>query len=277
METFIDWLLKSSEDFQFILYFGILGVLIIAELILQFRPVSKKKRWLANFALTLIAIVTMLALPISFISAARLATENQWGLLNIIEVYWIISFVLTMLLRGFISFITHYLMHKVPLFWRIHRVHHLDTEMDVSTTVRFHPFEFLVNICIGVPIIILFGFPLWPLLLYELLDIVITLISHSNIQMSKKLDSILRYIIVTPNLHRIHHSVHQPETDSNFSAVFPIWDILFGTFRTRTRLPSQSMELGLEEVRDDRTSNIPWLLLSPFKTFHKKRKGSKTA
>jgi hypothetical protein len=88
---------------------------------------------------------------------------------------------------------------------------------------------------------------------------------------AKKLDSFLRYIIVTPNLHRIHHSAYQPETDSNFSAVFPIWDILFGTFRTKTRLPSQSMELGLEEIRDNRTSNIQWLLLSPFKTFRKKK------
>jgi sterol desaturase/sphingolipid hydroxylase (fatty acid hydroxylase superfamily) len=217
----------------------------------------------------------MLVLPISFISAAKLATENKWGLLNIIQVHWIISFVLTMFLRGFISFITHYAMHKVPLLWRIHRVHHLDTEMDVSTTVRFHPFEFFANLCIGVPIIILFGFPVWPLLLYELLDIVITLISHSNIQMPKKLDSILRYIIVTPNLHRIHHSTYQPETDSNFSAVFPLWDILFGTFRTKTIVPSQSMELGLEEIRDDRTSNILWLLLSPLKTFQKKRKMGK--
>jgi sterol desaturase/sphingolipid hydroxylase (fatty acid hydroxylase superfamily) len=275
MEQFINWLLKSSEDFQFILYFGILGVLIVAEQILHFRPATKKKRWVANLVLTLIAIVTMLALPITFISAARFAMVKQWGLLNIIKVHWIVSFILTIFLRGFISFITHYAMHKIPLFWRIHRVHHLDTEMDVSTTVRFHPFEFLVNIAIGVPIIILFGFPVWPLLLYELLDIAVTLISHSNIQIPRKLDSILRYIIVTPNLHRIHHSAHQPETDSNFSAVFPVWDILFGTFRTKTRIPSKAMELGLEEIRDNRTSNILWLLLSPFKTFQKKRKVDK--
>ena len=188
---------------------------------------------------------------------------------------WAITAIATLLLRGFISFITHYLMHKVHMLWRIHRVHHLDTELDVSTTVRFHPLEFLVNIFIGVPIILLFGFPVWVLMLYELIDVVITLVSHSNITLPKKLDSVLRYIIVTPDLHRVHHSSHQPETDSNFSAVFPVWDLIFGTFETHTRQSKRTMELGLEEVRDDRINNILWLLISPFKNFVKQKETKK--
>src|SRR5690606_31490348 len=115
-------------------------------------------------------------------------------------------FAISLLIRGFISFFTHFLSHKIPFLWRIHRVHHSDTEMDVSTNVRFHPFEFLFNTIIGVPIILLFGLPVWTLLFYELLDVVITLVSHSNISFPARMERMLRYIIVTPDLHRIHHS-----------------------------------------------------------------------
>lgn len=148
-------------------------------------------------------------------------------------------------------------------------MHHLDTELDVSTNVRFHPFEFITNAIFGIPIILFFGFPVWVLMLYELLDVVVTLISHANLSLPKKLDRVLHYFIVTPDLHRIHHSAYQPETDSNYGAVFPIWDILFGTFKTQTRAPQKEMEIGLEEVRDERTNSIVWLLLSPFKKIKK--------
>jgi sterol desaturase/sphingolipid hydroxylase (fatty acid hydroxylase superfamily) len=151
----------------------------------------------------------------------------------------------------------------VPLFWRLHRVHHLDTQMDVSTTVRFHPLEFVVNLFIGVPVVIVLGLTPWVLLLYEILDAAITLFSHANIRLPRGLERVLRYVIVTPDLHRVHHSSYQPETDSNFGAVFPIWDIIFGTFRTETRLPQEVMEIGLEEVRDQRTNQVFWLLTSP--------------
>jgi len=210
-----------------------------------------------------------MAIPFTFISAAKLSEENSWGLFNLVELNWITLGIFTLLLRGFISFFTHYLAHKVPLFWRLHRVHHLDTEMDVSTTVRFHPFELIINSIVGLPIVFLFGFPVWGLMLYELLDIVVTLISHSNTSLPKRLEKVVRYIVVTPDLHRIHHSSYQPETDSNFSAVFPIWDIMFGTFKTKTKAPQSSMQLGLEEVRDDRINKTIWLLLSPFKSLPK--------
>ena len=169
----------------------------------------------------------------------------------------------TLLARGFISFFTHFLMHKVQFLWLIHRVHHLDTEMDVSTTVRFHPVEFIINLIIGAPIVLAFGMTPWVLLLYELLDAVVNLFTHANIRLPSGIERVIHYVIVTPDLHRIHHSSWQPETDTNFGAVFPIWDILFGTFQTQTRTPQETMELGLEEVRDERTNRLLWLLRSP--------------
>jgi len=269
MENMISWLINESEDFQFVLYFGLLFIIIVTEQFIHYRTVEKRKRWKANFMLTIIAIISMMAIPFTFISAAKLSEESAWGLFNLVELNWLILGILTLILRGFISFFTHYLAHKIPLFWRLHRVHHLDTEMDVSTTVRFHPFEFIINSIVGLPIVFLFGFPVWGLMLYELLDIVVTLVSHSNTSLPKRLENLVRYFIVTPDLHRIHHSSYQPETDSNFSAVFPIWDIIFGTFKTKTRAPQSSMELGLEEVRDERVTKTLWLLVSPFKSLTK--------
>src|ERR1044072_9601143 len=169
MEKFQHWLIQSSEDLQFLLFFGLLFLLVGIEYISAFRKIKRGKRWVANFVITVIAIIAMMSLPVSFITSAKYASEKKWGLFNQIQLHWIFLLVLTLLLRGVISFFTHYLAHKIPLVWRIHRVHHLDTEMDVSTNVRFHPLEFLFNTIIGVPIILLFGLPVWVLMFYELL------------------------------------------------------------------------------------------------------------
>jgi sterol desaturase/sphingolipid hydroxylase (fatty acid hydroxylase superfamily) len=171
----------------------------------------------------------------------------------------------TLLIRGFVSFGTHWLNHKVPFLWRFHRVHHLDTELDVSSTVRFHPLEMPISLLLGLPVVVGFGLSPWVLIFYELLDVSVTLFSHSNIRVPPWLDRPLRYVIVTPNLHTVHHSTHRPETDSNFSAVFPIWDVIMGTFRTETRQPLESMPLGLDDVRDARAHRFWWLLASPFR------------
>lgn len=265
MEALIHWLMNSSEDFQIILYFSVLLALIYIEKRFRFREFEIKRRKLTNYILTVISILSLFVVPISFMTISDFSSTNKYGLLNIFVLDYVTVGLLTLLLRGFISFITHFLAHKIPLFWRIHRVHHLDTEMDISTTVRFHPFEIVANLIIGIPFVIIFGLPVWGLLLYELLDISITLFSHSNIKIPEKIDKVLRYIIVTPNLHRIHHSSFQKETDSNYGAVFPIWDIIFGTFKTKTKLKQENMKLGLEDVRDIRVNKVLWLLTSPFR------------
>ena len=269
MEKFQAWLIASSEDFQLILYFGLLFALIVLEQLFHYRPIERQGRWFTNFALTAISVIAMFSMPVTFINAARYATQLQWGLMNHIQAHWTALLFLGLLIRSFISFFTHYLAHKIPLMWRVHRVHHLDTSLDVTTNVRFHPLEFIINSIIGVPIVILAGIPVWVLMLYELLGAAVTLISHANISLPLKMERLLRYIIVTPDLHRVHHSSHQPETDSNFGAVFPLWDMIFRTFRTETMVPATDMEIGLKEIRDGRTKNLLWLLLSPFKNLKK--------
>jgi len=260
-----EWLLANGGELQIGLFFGLFALFAGAERIVPQRLGHPKRRarWPANIGLTALNLVLLGALPLSFISAAQWAAIQGWGLLDLIALPLPLAVVANLLLRGFISFVTHFLAHKIPILWRIHRVHHLDTEMDVSTTVRIHPMEFVVNLAIGIPLVVGFGFSPWMLVLYEVLDVCVTLWSHSNVKLPAVVDGVLRYLVVTPDLHRIHHSTWQPETDSNFSAVFPIWDIIFCTFRPTPRTDHHVMPLGLEEVRGSRANRLLWLLVSP--------------
>lgn len=262
---FQEWLLVNGGDLQVVLFFGLFAVLLATERSAAMRrnDMRRRSRWPANLGLTTLNLVVLSVLPVSFISVALWASGENWGLLNQLALPQMLVTAATLLLRAFLSFFTHWLAHKVPVLWRIHRVHHLDTEMDVSTTVRFHPAEFVVNLSIGIPFVIAFGLSPWVLMLYEMLDVCVTLWSHSNMRVPERVDRLLRYFVVTPNLHRIHHSTWQPETDSNFGAVFPIWDIVFGTFWPVPKDGHETMRIGLDEVRGRRVNQLTWLLVSP--------------
>ena len=259
-------MLLMGEDLQYYLFFGFLAVFLIAERLVPKRQTTspQTRRWTTNAALTVVVIMALPLLPLSFITAAWWAEENSFGLLNFYSVPLPAIVALTLLIRGFISFGTHFLNHKIPFLWRFHRVHHLDTELDVSSTVRVHPVEFPLSLAIGLPMVVLSGLSPWVLIFYELLDVSVVLFSHSNIRIPTLINRYLRYLIVTPDLHKVHHSSYRPETDSNFSAVFPIWDIVFGTFRTQTRTPLETMRLGLDDVREPQANSFWWLLASPF-------------
>jgi len=258
------WLLAHADTLQVGLFFTLLAACAVAERLAPRRPGSldRRLRWPVNFFLTLVNLVAMSVLPVSMVGAAVWAAHRQIGLLNVWAVAPPAAIVVTLLARAFVSFFTHYLMHAVPAFWRVHRVHHLDTELDVSTTVRFHPLEFVIQTIPALPLIVAVGAVPWVLAGYELLDVAVTLWSHSNMRIPQRLDRLLRHVIVTPDLHRIHHSAWKTETNSNYGAVFPIWDLVFGTFRATPRLPHEQMRLGLDERRGRDAHRPLWLLAS---------------
>ena len=265
--NFPEWMMANGEALQYALLFALFPLLVVLERAFPRRPgdMDRRTRWSANLILTVINIVSLGFVPITFLGAAFWAEQHGWGLLHMLSPSAAVAVVVTLLVRGFISFFTHYLMHSVPLFWRLHRVHHLDTDLDVSTTVRLHPVEFFANSLIGAPIVVLFGLSPWVLVLYEVFDLVIVFWSHANVRIPATLHRVLRYLIVTPDLHRVHHSSWQPETDSNFSAVFPIWDLVFGTYRATPRDGHERMRIGLDEVRGAIAHRPLWLLMSPLR------------
>jgi len=260
------WIVRHADDVQAALFLTLFAAMAFAEALAPARPAppERRSRWWPNLLLTAINIGVQSLLPVSFLAAALWAYDNGWGLLQLVALPGAGVVAVTLLGRAFVSFSTHYLMHKVPLLWRLHRVHHSDTEMDVSTTVRFHPLELAAALPLGLPVVVALGLSPTVLVAYEILDAGVNVLSHSNLRLLFALERWLRYLVVTPDLHRVHHSSHQPETDSNFGAVFPVWDLVFRTFRTATRAPQETMQLGLEEVRDERTRNPIWLLASPF-------------
>lgn len=256
-----DWLLASGEDLQVALFFSFLGGFVVAERLWpRRREKTRRGRITTNALLTLTTVLTLPLVPVSIVGAAFWAEEQQIGIFNNLPLpLWLLAPV-TLLLRGLLSWFTHWLNHKVPFFWRLHRVHHMDTQLDVSATVRFHPLEMPLTALIAVPLVVVLGLSPWLLLLYELCDVVVTLFSHSNLRLPAQLERWLQYLIVTPGLHTVHHSSYRPETDSNYSAVFPIWDLLLGTFRKIDRPPA---ELGLVEYRGSEVDRFGWLLASP--------------
>ena len=260
-------LLRSVFDpLQYAAFFGVFLVLALLETVVP-RDLSAPQRtwrWPTNIGLTLLTLAMMGAVPVSMIGAADFAQANDIGFLNVVSMPVEAAFAIGFLGRAFLSWLTHYLNHKIPFLWAIHRVHHVDTRLDVSSTVRFHPLEFVFTTPVALAGVVAIGVPPLPLLIYELMDASVTVFSHANVRLPWWIDRPLRLVIVTPDVHRLHHSSYQPETDSNYGAVLTIWDRVMGTYRSKPTAELAQQENGLSEVQDSRSRNILWLLILPF-------------
>jgi sterol desaturase/sphingolipid hydroxylase (fatty acid hydroxylase superfamily) len=265
LETFIR---AQFEPLQYVVFFGVFLVFALMEARAprDDTPAERARRWPANWILTVVNIVVTSAMPVTMIAAADYAQANRIGALNTVEVPLAAAFAIGFLGRGFTSWGTHYLNHKIPFLWAIHRVHHADTKLDVSTTVRFHPLEFVFTTPLALAGVVALGIPALPLLVYELMDASVTVFSHANVRLPWWIDRPLSLFIVTPDVHRVHHSSHQPETDSNYGAVLTIWDRVLGTYRRKPADELATQENGLTEVQDPRSRNLLWLLILPFIT-----------
>ena len=247
-------------------FFGSLLLLGLLELWItrSERAAARRRRWPANGAITILNIVLLGALPLSGLVVAELGQANGWGLFNQLEFSFAVVLIAGILIRSFASYAIHVAMHKVPLLWRLHRVHHTDTAMDVSTTVRFHPLEFIISVPVIVGMIAMTGIPPLVIMLYELFDAVMAVFSHANIRLPRAAERILQLLLITPDMHRVHHSSTRAETDSNYGATLSIWDRLFRTYRSKSDAGLTAMELGLSECQDKRASSFWWLMALPF-------------
>lgn len=257
----------NGEMLEYAAFFGVLAALAILETLWPrgAGAPERRRRWPANFGLTLINIVVLGALPIGALAAAEWAQAQRWGLLNAVALDAGTALALGLLLRSLVSYATHVAMHKIPLLWRAHRVHHTDRAFDVSTTVRFHPLEFVITLPIQLAAVALLGISPLAIIVYEIFDAAMAVWTHANLRLPARLSRALSFVLVTPDMHRIHHSAHQPETDSNYGATFSFWDRLFRTFREATPDRLSELTLGLEPYRDGRAESLPWLLTMPWR------------
>jgi sterol desaturase/sphingolipid hydroxylase (fatty acid hydroxylase superfamily) len=229
----------------------------------QFAKQQRAQRWPANFALGFINMALLPLAPISGFLAAGWAGRNGIGVLNWLEVWWPFAAIVTVAIQSLAAYATHRLFHSSPWFWRVHRVHHFDTAVDVSTGLRHHPLEIVLTLLIDSLVAIIFGLVPLMLMIYGFIDLMFALFSHANIKLPKKMDQMLRVLFVTPRIHAIHHSSYQPETDSNYGTVLTIWDRLFGTYSDFRAECPEAIQFGLSELQDDRADDLWWQLKSP--------------
>lgn len=260
-----EWLLTNEPLVRVTAFLSVFALLIVLQQTLPRREVPGGwRRRLTNVALVVIdTMLLRVAFPVLAVELA-LRVEGSGGWLAGALPQWAAVAVGVVLLDLAIYW-QHRLVHHVPLLWRLHRVHHADVGFDVTTAVRFHPLEIALSMAIKLGLISLFGIPALAVLIFEILLSAGALFTHANLRMPDGFERRLRWLVVTPEMHRIHHSVHREETDSNFGFHLSLWDRLFGSYRSDPRDGQTTMQIGLHEFRESRDQSLWALLVNPFR------------
>lgn len=252
------------------LFLGALSVFASLEALFprKSRTYSRATRWLTNVGFTLInTVVVKLMGPVVAISSAYWATENGWGVFNIYEAQipvWL-AFGAGLILLDLAIYGQHVATHKIAILWRLHKVHHADRDIDVTTGFRFHPLEIALSMFYKVGVVLALGPSVMTVLVFETVLSVSALFNHSNLLLPSGVDKVLRVFIVTPDMHRVHHSIRPEETDSNYGFNLSVWDRLFGTFIPQPRDGHDHMRIGLSDYQSDAPTKFTWSLFLPFK------------
>ena len=221
-------------------------------------------RWIANIGLVILgALVIRLAVPLAAVGVATTAAARGFGLFNVVDLPAWLAFAAALVLLDLAIWAQHVAMHKVPLLWRLHRVHHSDVDFDSTSGVRFHPIEIAVSMVYKMAVVAAIGAPAAAVVVFEIGLSSGALFNHGNVRLPLAADRVLRTVIVTPDMHRIHHSVRRPETDSNYGFNLSVWDRLFGTYRDQPIDGHEGMAIGLEAFRSARDRHLGRLLLQP--------------
>jgi sterol desaturase/sphingolipid hydroxylase (fatty acid hydroxylase superfamily) len=265
LETF---LLDHEPTLRLGFFLGIFAVMAAWELAAPRRTLreSKALRWTHNLALALLnSILVRAVLPVAEIGVAAFAAERGIGLFNLIHVPQPVTILLSVLVLDLAVYLQHLMFHAVPLFWRLHRVHHADLDFDVTTGARFHPLEIGLSMLIKCAVILAMGPPAIAVLVFEILLNASSMFNHGNVRIPPAMDRVLRRVVVTPDMHRVHHSIDSRETNTNFGFSFPWWDRLFGTYRTAPRAGHEAMTIGIDQFRSPRELWLDRMLLQPLR------------
>lgn len=249
-------------------FFGVFGGMALWELAAPRRrlTVSRLWRWANNLALVALNSILLRALfPAAAVGVAAFAAEQGWGLFNHFAVPLWMSMPVSVVLLDFVIYLQHVMFHAVPLLWRLHRVHHADLDIDVTTGTRFHPIEIVLSMLIKAAVILVLGPPVGAVVIFEIVLNATSMFNHGNVRMPPALDRVLRLLLVTPDMHRVHHSIEEDETNSNFAFNLSVWDRLFGTYRDQPRARHEAMTIGISTFREpSRCVWLPGMLVLPF-------------
>ena len=246
---------------------GILAVMMAWEAALprRRRAVSRWRRWPSNFGIVVLnTLVVRLLFPTAAVGLAWFAAERGWGLFNAVDLPTAVAVVASIVALDLVIYLQHVLFHAVPALWRLHRMHHADLDFDVTTGARFHPIEIVLSMVVKLAAVAVLGAPAVAVVVFEVLLNASAMFNHSNIRIPLGVDRLLRWIVVTPDMHRVHHSIVPSETNSNFGFNLPWWDRLLGTYRDQPAAGHDGMIIGIEQFREPKYLRLDWLLAQPF-------------
>lgn len=261
-------ILANEPMLRLAVFLGVLVVMAGWELAAPRRrqEIPRVLRWTNNLALVVVdTIILRLTFPILAVGLALMAEARGWGLFNVLELPLWLAVLLSILLLDLAIYLQHVLFHAVPGLWRLHRMHHADLEFDVTTGLRFHPVEIVLSMVIKLAVVAALGAPAVAVLLFEVLLNATALFNHANIRLPGGLDRVLRWVVVTPDMHRVHHSVIPAETNSNFGFNLPWWDRLLGTYRAQPKAGYDGMTIGIEQFRTPRDLWLDRMLVQPLR------------
>jgi sterol desaturase/sphingolipid hydroxylase (fatty acid hydroxylase superfamily) len=247
------------------------GVLLLCTLWENVLPrkvltVSRAFRWVNNLSLVALnSVVIALVMPIAAFQAAVIASEHQWGLFQLLSFPDWLNVLLSIILLDFIIYVQHVIFHRVPVLWKLHRMHHADLDIDVTTGARFHPIEILISMVIKIAAVFMLGVSPIAIVMFEIILNASAMFNHSNAKLALPVDAWLRKAIVTPDMHRVHHSVIPRETHSNFGFFLSVWDRMFSTYRAQPELGHEHVVIGLPDIRDKQEQRLDKLLTQPFR------------
>ena len=248
-------------------FFGIFILIAVWEWIMPRRSLttSKGRRWFANLGIVFLnSALVRVAIPVLPVGLALLAQEEGWGLLNFLALPFPVKVIAGIVLLDLVVYLQHVMFHAVPILWRLHMMHHADLDYDLTTGLRFHPVEIIISMGIKLAAVAAIGPSVFTVILFEILLNGLATFNHGNIYIPYAIDRVLRFFVVTPDMHRVHHSVTIRETNSNFGFNMPWWDRLFGTYRAQPVAGHEGMTIGLAQFRDSHRLGILWMLALPF-------------
>jgi sterol desaturase/sphingolipid hydroxylase (fatty acid hydroxylase superfamily) len=257
-----EWMIRLA------VFSGVFVVMALWELGLPRRQltVGRLGRWPGNLGVVALdTVVVRILFPTAAVGVALICEARGWGLLRWMSVPLGVATVVSVLLLDLAIYAQHVLFHWVPALWRLHRMHHADLDIDVTTGVRFHPIEIVLSMLIKLAVVAAIGAPALAVLVFEVLLNATSMFNHSNVRMAPAIDRIVRRLVVTPDMHRVHHSIIRAETDSNFGFNFPWWDRLFGTYRPQPADGHLGMTIGIEAFRDPAELRLDRMLAQPFR------------
>ena len=258
----------AEPQLRLSVFLGVLAIMALWELLAprRRRDIPRVIRWSNNLALVVIdTIVLRLTFPILAVRLAIMAQERSWGLFNIVEAPVWFAVVASVIILDLVIYLQHVMFHAVPALWRLHRMHHTDLDFDVTTGLRFHPIEIVLSMGIKLAMVLVLGPPAVAVLIFEVLLNATAMFNHSNVRLPLVVDRVLRLVMVTPDMHRVHHSILPEETNSNFGFNLPWWDKLLGTYKAQPAAGHDAMTIGIEQFRTPRDQWLDRMLVQPTK------------